>query len=68
MQYLRRDALCKKLGNISKSGFAELLKGNPDFPRSVRFSQKMVLWEESEVEKWMHARREAQNPKKEAEA
>ena len=49
-QLLRRKQVLE-LVNLPKSTFDDMVRRG-DFPRGVRISARIVVWEEAEIEKW----------------
>ncbi len=49
---LDRKQIAEKLG-VKPETFRKCIESRPDFPRpSLRLSQKMVLWEDRDFERW----------------
>ena len=54
MKWLRPKAVAEKLG-LSQTGFRLLQKRDGTFPKEVRISDRHVVFDEDDINRWMRA-------------
>jgi predicted DNA-binding transcriptional regulator AlpA len=52
VRWIRTKAVAAKLG-LSVTGFYMLVEKHPEFPKPVKVSERHMVYEETQVEKWM---------------
>lgn len=60
MNVLTPDELAAKLG-ISKAAMHALRNRDQTFPPPIRLSEKVIRWDEADVDKWLETRKETDN-------
>lgn len=54
---LRPEQLCEKLG-ITKSALPGLRRRDKSFPLPIRVSQKVLRWDEADINEWLNQKKE----------
>ena len=57
MRPLKPEEVADKLG-ITKAALAALRRRNPSFPEPIRMSQKVLRWDEDDVDNWLKSMKE----------
>ena len=57
MKLLRPDEVSEKLG-ISKGALPALRRRDDSFPPPIRVSQKVLRWDEADINEWLSKKRE----------
>ena len=57
MKLLRPDEVSEKLG-ISKGAFPALRRRADSFPPPIRVSQKVLRWDEADINEWLSKKKE----------
>jgi len=57
MNLLKPEEVSKKLG-ITKTALPALRRREKSFPQPVRVSQKVLRWDEADIDKWLESRKE----------
>lgn len=57
MNLLKPEDVSKKLG-ITKTALPALRRREKSFPQPVRVSQKVLRWDEADIDKWLESRKE----------
>jgi predicted DNA-binding transcriptional regulator AlpA len=60
MGLLTVEQLRDKL-HVSKSYVFQLERNDPQFPRGIRLSARVLRWSEEEVNKWLESKKESTN-------
>jgi predicted DNA-binding transcriptional regulator AlpA len=58
MNLLKPDEVSAKLG-ITKAALPALRRRERSFPQPIRVSQKVLRWDEADIENWLAKRKEA---------
>ena len=59
MNLLKPEEVSAKLG-ISKGALPALRRRDSSFPPPIKISQKIIRWDESDIDQWLEARKEEQ--------
>jgi predicted DNA-binding transcriptional regulator AlpA len=59
MNLLKPEEVSEKLG-ITKAALPALRRREQSFPQPIRVSQKVLRWDEADIDKWLHNRKEKQ--------
>ena len=57
MKLLRPDEVSEKLG-ISKGALPALRRRDDSFPQPIRVSQKVLRWDEADINEWLSKKKE----------
>ena len=57
MKLLRPDEVSEKLG-ISKGALSALRRRDDSFPPPIRVSQKVLRWDEADINEWLSKKKE----------
>jgi len=57
MNLLRPEEVSAKLG-ITKAALPALRRREKSFPQPVRVSQKVLRWDEADIDNWLESRKE----------
>ena len=60
MNLLSPTQVSDKLG-ISKAALAAMRRRVDTFPKPIKVSQKVLRWDEEEINRWLEARKESAN-------
>jgi predicted DNA-binding transcriptional regulator AlpA len=60
MNLLKPEQVSEKLG-ITKAALPALRRREASFPQPIRVSQKVLRWDEADIDQWLNSRREAEN-------
>lgn len=60
MDLLKPEQVSAKLG-ITNKALPGLRKRETSFPQPIRVSQKVLRWDEAEIDEWLNAKRENKN-------
>ena len=64
MNLLRPNQVSEKLG-ISKGALPALRRRDTSFPKPIRVSQKILRWDEDDINDWLTKKKESINGKSE---
>ena len=64
MNLLRPNEVSEKLG-ISKGALPALLRRDTSFPQPIRVSQKILRWDEDDINDWLTKKKESIDGKSE---
>ena len=56
-RFLRDKLVGAKIG-ASRSHVWRLTKGDPDFPKPIRLSTGLTVWDEQQIDAWIETRRD----------
>jgi predicted DNA-binding transcriptional regulator AlpA len=59
MNLLKSEEVSIKLG-ISKAALPALRRREKSFPQPIRVSQRLLRWDEDEINEWLKARKESE--------
>lgn len=57
MNLLKPEQVSEKLG-ITRSALPSLRRREDSFPQPIRVSQKVLRWDEADIDKWLTAKKE----------
>jgi len=57
MNILTHDELSQKLG-ITKKALHSLRNREPSFPKPIRMSEKVLRWDEADINQWLESKKE----------
>jgi len=60
MNLLKPEEVSEKLG-ITKAALPALRRRENSFPQPIRVSQKVLRWDESDIDQWLTAKKEKDN-------
>ena len=60
MNLLNTDEVSEKLG-MSKMALHSMRFRNANFPQPIRISQKVLRWDEEDIDNWLTAQKESNN-------
>jgi predicted DNA-binding transcriptional regulator AlpA len=60
MNLLKPEEVSAKLG-ITKAALPALRRREASFPQPIRVSQKVLRWDEADIENWLSAKKESDN-------
>ena len=60
MNLLKPEEVSEKLG-ITKAALPALRRRENIFPRPIRVSQKVLRWDEADIDQWLTAKKENEN-------
>jgi predicted DNA-binding transcriptional regulator AlpA len=60
MNLLKPEEVSEKLG-ITKAALPALRRRENSFPRPIRVSQKVLRWDEADIDQWLNAKKERNN-------
>ena len=60
MNLLKPEEVSEKLG-ITKAALPALRRRERSFPQPIRVSQKVLRWDESDIDQWLTAKKENEN-------
>ena len=60
MNLLKPEQVAVKLG-ITRSALPALRRREDSFPRPIRVSQKVLRWDEADIDQWLNAKKEEEN-------
>lgn len=60
MKWLKRKDIAAKLG-VSYNHIRLAIEKDPEFPRPIRLSEKVIVFDEGAVEDWMRSKSESVN-------
>lgn len=63
MNLLKPEQVSEKLG-ITKAALPALRRREDSFPQPIRVSQKVLRWDESDIDQWLNAKKEEENGEK----
>ena len=62
MALLNHDEVLLKL-NMNKAGLYYLRRRDEGFPQPIRLTQKVLRWDEAEIDNWISAKKESDDGK-----
>ena len=60
MNLLKPEEVSEKLG-MTKAALPALRRRERSFPQPIRVSQKVLRWDESDIDQWLTAKKENEN-------
>ena len=60
MNLLKPEEVSEKLG-ITKAALPALRRRENSFPQPIRVSQKVLSWDEADIDQWLTAKKENEN-------
>jgi predicted DNA-binding transcriptional regulator AlpA len=60
MNLLKPEEVSEKLG-ITKAALPALRRREDSFPQPIRVSQKVLRWDEADIDSWLNAKKERDN-------
>jgi|TARA_B110000977_G_C11089948_1_gene496365 predicted DNA-binding transcriptional regulator AlpA len=60
MNLLRPEEVSEKLG-ITKAALPALRRREISFPQPIKVSQKVLRWDEADINSWLHGKKEKTN-------
>jgi predicted DNA-binding transcriptional regulator AlpA len=60
MNLLKPEEVSEKLG-ITKAALPALRRRENSFPQPIRVSQKVLRWDEADIDQWLTAKKERDN-------
>lgn len=60
MNLLKPEEVSAKLG-ITKAALPALRRREKSFPQPIRVSQKVLRWDEADIDNWLSAKKESEN-------
>ena len=60
MNLLKPEEVSEKLG-ITKAALPALRRRERSFPQPIRVSQKVLRWDEADIDQWLTAKKERDN-------
>jgi predicted DNA-binding transcriptional regulator AlpA len=60
MNLLKPEEVSEKLG-ITKAALPALRRRENSFPQPIRVSQKVLRWDEADIDQWLTAKKEKDN-------
>lgn len=60
MNLLKPEEVSVKLG-ITKAALPALRRREKTFPQPIRVSQKVLRWDEADIDAWLNQRKDAEN-------
>jgi predicted DNA-binding transcriptional regulator AlpA len=60
MDLLKPEQVSEKLG-ITKAALPGLRRREASFPQPIRVSQKVLRWDEAEIDEWLNSKREKED-------
>lgn len=60
MNLLKPEEVSEKLG-ITKAALPALRRRENSFPQPIRVSQKVLRWDEADIDNWLNAKKENEN-------
>ncbi len=60
MNLLNTDQVSRKLG-MTRVALHSLRFRNDNFPKPIRISQKVLRWDEEDIDNWLTAQKESKN-------
>jgi len=60
MNLLNPDQVSRKLG-MTKVALHSLRSRSEKFPKPIRISQKVLRWDEADIDNWLTAKKESEN-------
>jgi predicted DNA-binding transcriptional regulator AlpA len=60
MNLLKPEEVSEKLG-ITKAALPALRRREESFPQPIRVSQKVLRWDEADIDQWLNAKKENEN-------
>jgi len=64
MVLLKTEEVSSKLG-MSREALHSLRHRNASFPQPIRISQKVLRWDEADIDNWLTAKKESTNDESE---